>query len=148
LCAMGHVYAIEKNADDCANVLQNRRALGISNHSLVHGKAPEGLADWADPDAVFIGGSGGELAALIGLVMQRLRPGGWLVMNFVTLENMATAVETVKTLAANWDVLQLQASRSQPILHMHRMAAENPVWIVCAQAGSASITSEFVATHV
>jgi precorrin-6Y C5,15-methyltransferase (decarboxylating) len=148
LCAQGHVYAIEKNADDCANVLQNRRGMGISNHSLVHGKAPEGLADWADPDAVFIGGSGGELAALIGLVMQRLRPGGWLVMNFVTLENMATAVETVKTLAANWDVLQLQASRSQPILHMHRMAAENPVWIVCAQAGPASNTSEFVATHV
>jgi len=148
LCAQGHVYAIEKNADDCVNVLHNRRALGISNHSLVHGKAPEGLADWADPDAVFIGGSGGELAALIGLVMQRLRPGGWLVMNFVTLENMATAVETVKTLAANWDVLQLQSSRSQPILHMHRMAAENPVWIVCAQVGSASITSEFVATHV
>lgn len=148
LCTQGHVYAIEKNADDCANVLQNRRALGISNHSLVHGKAPDGLADWADPDAVFIGGSGGELAALIGLVLQRLRPGGWLVMNFVTLENMATAVEAVKTLAANWDVLQLQASRSQPILHMHRMAAENPVWIVCAQAGSASITSEFVATHV
>lgn len=148
LCTQGHVYAIEKNADDCANVLQNRRALGISNHSLVHGKAPDGLADWADPDAVFIGGSGGELAALIGLVLQRLRPGGWLVMNFVTLENMATAVEAVKQLAANWDVLQLQASRSQPILHMHRMAAENPVWVVCAQAGSASITSEFVATHV
>ena len=148
LCSMGHVYAIEKNADDCANVLQNRRALGISNHSLVHGKAPDGLADWADPDAVFIGGSGGELAALIQLVLQRLRPGGWLVMNFVTLENMATAVETVKTLTTSWDVLQLQASRSQPILHMHRMAAENPVWVVCAQAGSASTTSEFVATHV
>jgi precorrin-6Y C5,15-methyltransferase (decarboxylating) len=27
----------------------------------------------------------------------------------------------------------LQASRSKPILHMHRMAAENPVWIVCAR---------------
>lgn len=148
LCSTGHVYAIEKNADDCANVLQNRRAMGISNHSLVHGKAPEGLADWADPDAVFIGGSGGELAALIGLVLRRLRPGGWLVMNFVTLENMATAVETVKTLAASWDVLQLQASRSQPILHMHRMAAENPVWIVCAQPPIGSNTPEFEATHV
>ena len=33
------------------------------------------------------------------------------------------------------NVLQLQASRSKPILHMHRLAAENPVWLVCAQAG-------------
>ncbi|MFM2323519.1 MAG: precorrin-6y C5,15-methyltransferase (decarboxylating) subunit CbiE, partial [Pseudomonadota bacterium] len=32
-----------------------------------------------------------------------------------------------------WDVLQLQAARSKPILHMHRMAAENPVWIVTAK---------------
>jgi precorrin-6Y C5,15-methyltransferase (decarboxylating) len=103
---------------------------------LVHGKAPEGLANWANPDAVFIGGSGGELADLIRLVMQRLQPHGHLVMNFVTLENLSTAIETLKTLATEgvtWDVVQLQAARSKPILHMNRMAAENPVWIVCAE---------------
>jgi len=138
LCRQGHVYAIEKNADDSAIVQRNRIAMGISNHTLVHGKAPEGLAAWADPDAVFIGGSGGELAGLIALILQRLKPGGWLVMNFVTLENLGTAVETLKTLGAAWDVLQLQASRSKPILHMNRMAAENPVWIVCAQAAGAT----------
>ena len=54
-------------------------------------------------------------------------------MNFVTLENLAVAVETLKALGVIWDVLQLQASRSKPILHMNRMAAENPVWLVCAQ---------------
>jgi precorrin-6Y C5,15-methyltransferase (decarboxylating) len=145
LCPLGHVYAIEKNADDCANVLHNRRAMGLSNHSLLHARAPEGLADWADPDAVFIGGSGGELAALMTLVLRRLRPGGWLVMNFVTLENLASAIETLKTGAARWDVLQLQASRSQPILQLHRLAAENPVWIVCAQA--ASTPPEMKANH-
>ena len=136
LCRNGHVYAIEKNVDDVAIVQRNRLALAISNHSLVHGKAPEGLQDWADPDAVFIGGSGGELTELIKLILQRLKPGGWLVMNFVTLENLSVALDTVKALGANWDVLQLQASRSKPILHMNRMAAENPVWIVCAQAGT------------
>ena len=134
LCRSGHVYAIEKNVDDAAIVQRNRLAMGISNHTLLHGKAPEGLQDWADPDAVFVGGSGGELAELIALILQRLKPQGWLVMNFVTIENLGMAVDTLKRLGANWDVLQLQASRSKPILHMHRMAAENPVWIVCAQA--------------
>jgi len=133
LCSLGHVYAIEKNVDDSAIVRGNRKALGISNHTLVHGKAPEGLEHWPDPDAVFIGGSGGELAGLISLILQRMKPEGWLVMNFVTLENLAVAVETVKSLGVAWDVLQLQASRSKPILHMNRMAAENPVWLVCAQ---------------
>ena len=133
LCSQGHVYAIEKNVDDSAIVRGNRKNLGISNHTLVHGKAPEGLQHWPDPDAVFIGGSGGELAELIRLVLQRMKPEGWLVMNFVTLENLSVAVETLKSLGVSWDVLQLQASRSKPILHMNRMAAENPVWLVCAQ---------------
>ncbi|WP_367847415.1 precorrin-6y C5,15-methyltransferase (decarboxylating) subunit CbiE [Rhodoferax sp. WC2427] len=138
LCRHGHVYAIEKNADDCAIVQRNRLAMGISNHGLLHGKAPEGLHGWADPDAVFIGGSGGELAELIALVLKRLKPQGWLVMNFVTIENLGVAVASLKAQGASWDVLQLQASRSKPILHMHRMAAENPVWIVCAQAGASA----------
>ena len=133
LCSQGHVYAIEKNVDDSAIVRGNRKNLGISNHTLVHGKAPEGLQQWPDPDAVFVGGSGGELAELIRLILQRMKPEGWLVMNFVTLENLGTAVETLKSLGVAWDVLQLQASRSKPILHMNRMAAENPVWLVCAQ---------------
>ena len=135
LCGQGHVYAIEKNAEDVAIAERNRRAFGLSNYSLVHGKAPAGLEAWPDPDAVFIGGSGGELAELIALCLRRLRPGGWLVLNFVTLENLAAAVEALKAAGARWDVLQLQAARSKPILDMHRMAAENPVWIVSAQAG-------------
>ncbi len=137
LCRQGHVYAIEKNADDVENVRTNRAAWGVGNVTVVHGKAPEGLDAWMDPDAVFIGGSGGELAELIALVLRRLRAQGWLVMNFVTLENLSTAVECLKALGADWDVVQLQAARSKPILHMHRMAAENPVWVVCAQAPAA-----------
>jgi len=133
LCPQGHVYAIEKNEADHAIAGQNHAAFGVSNYTLVHARAPEGLDAWPDPDAVFIGGSGGELAGLIAGIVRRLRPGGTLVMNFVTLENLATATATLAAEGVEWDVLQLQAARSKPILHMHRMAAENPVWIVCAQ---------------
>ncbi|MYM32824.1 precorrin-6y C5,15-methyltransferase (decarboxylating) subunit CbiE [Duganella sp. FT94W] len=134
LCPQGHVYATEKNEADYAIAGQNHTAFGISNYSLYLGKAPEGLDTWPDPDAVFIGGSGGELAGLIDGIIKRLRPNGTLVMNFVTLENLATATATLQAMeGVSWDVLQLQAARSKPILHMHRMAAENPVWIVCAR---------------
>ncbi|MDD1620842.1 MAG: precorrin-6y C5,15-methyltransferase (decarboxylating) subunit CbiE [Methylococcaceae bacterium] len=134
LCADGHVFAIEKNADDIANVQENYAAWGISNYTFVHGKAPQYLDTWPDPDAVFIGGSGGELAELIALCLGRLRQGGWLVMNFVTLENLSTAVETLKRLGVEWDVSQIQASRSSPILNMNRLQAENPVWVVSVTA--------------
>lgn len=138
LCPDGHVWATEKNELDHAIAGQNHAAFGVSNYSLFHGKAPEGLDTWPDPDAVFIGGSGGELAGLIAMILGRLRPNGSLVMNFVTLENLATATATLQSMqeqGVSWDVLQLQAARSKPILHMHRMAAENPVWIVCARKG-------------
>lgn len=135
LCPGGHVYAIEKNTEDAAIAEQNRARMCITNYSLTHAKAPQGLETWADPDAIFIGGSGGELQELVRLCLQRLKPDGWLVMNFVTLENQADALTALKACGAMWDVTQIQAARSQPILHMHRLAAENPVWIVCAQKG-------------
>ena len=136
LCRHGHVYAIEKNEGDAANARENALRFQATNYTLRHGKAPEGLETWPDPDAVFVGGSGGELAALIDLILGRLKPNGRLVMNFVTLENLATATTALAASGATWDVTQLQASRSQPILDMHRMAAQNPIWIVSAKKSS------------
>ena len=132
LAPLGHIWAIEKNVDDAANARANAARFQVGNYTLTEGKAPESLATWPDPDAVFIGGSGGELAGLIRLILSRLKPEGRLVMNFVTLENLATATHELAAAGARWDVVQLQASRSQPILDMHRMAAQNPVWIVSA----------------
>lgn len=132
LAPQGHVWAIEKNADDAANARANAEKFRVGNYTLVEGKAPDGLDDWPAPDAVFIGGSGGELAELIRLILGRLNPGGRLVMNFVTLENLATATTTLKESGAAWEVVQLQASRSQPILDLHRLAAQNPIWIISA----------------
>ncbi len=136
LCRDGYVYAIEKNVADADITRQNQQHFAIYNYQLIHARAPDQLDTWPDPDAVFIGGSGGELAELIKLCLRRLKEGSWLVMNFVTLENLNNASDTLKQLGVCWDVIQLQANRSRPILHMHRMQAENPVWIVCAQAGS------------
>ena len=132
LCPLGFVHAIEKNPEDAAIARENRRRLGVPNYRLLQGLAPQGLADWPDPDAVFIGGSSGQLAALIQLALTRLRAEGWLVMNFVTFENLHLAMTELKTLPARWDVTQLQASRGQPILDMHRLVPENPVWILAA----------------
>lgn len=132
LAPLGHVWAIEKNPGDAANARANAARWRVTNYTLVEGKAPDQLDTWPDPDAVFIGGSGGELAQLIDVVLARLKPNGRLVMNFVTLENLAAATAALAAAKAAWDVVQLQASRSQPILDMHRLVAQNPVWIVSA----------------
>lgn len=144
---LGHVWAIEKNSGDAANARVNARRMRASNYSLFEGKAPAGLDAWPAPDAVFIGGSGGELGDLITRVLARLKPGGRLVMNFVTLENLALATRTLQQLGATWDITMLSAARSQPILDMHRLAAQNPVWIVSAQATCDSSSATRVLTH-
>lgn len=141
LCPDGYVYAVEKNPEDFAIAGRNASERGASNYHLIHAKAPDGMVDWLAPDAVFVGGSGGELSTLITLILNRLKPGGCLVMNFVTIENLGVATQTLKTAGVQWDIIQLQASRCKPVLHMHRFAAENPVWLVCAQSNPSDITS-------
>lgn len=130
LARLGHVYAIEKNAVDADIARRNARRMGVTNYTLIESKAPNGLEHWPDPDAVFLGGTGGELSEIIKLCLARLQPHGRLVMNFVTLENLATAQATLAAVGARWDAVQLSAARSEPILDMHRFAALNPVWIV------------------
>ncbi len=122
LCVDGHVYAIEKNVDDLANIEQNHAAWGISNYSFFHGKAPQYLDGWPDPDAVFIGGSGGELTELIGICLGRLRPGRLAGDEFC---DAGKPVDGSGYPQATWCLLyvcQIQASRSSPILDMNRTA--------------------------
>jgi precorrin-6Y C5,15-methyltransferase (decarboxylating) len=75
---------------------------------------------------VFIGGSGGNLAAIIELARQRLYPGGRLVINLVTLENL----QTVRTLLPTARVVQMQVNVGTPIGAMLRFEGQNPVFVV------------------
>ena len=136
LCPDGYIFAIEKNDEDAAIIRQNQQNFSLTNYRLTQDKAPKGLESWPDPDAIFIGGSGGELAALIDISLNRLNSGGRLVMNFITLENMQMAIEQLKKLNANWQLCQLQVSHNKPILTMQRLQAETPVWIITAEKGN------------
>ncbi|MBF0588263.1 MAG: precorrin-6y C5,15-methyltransferase (decarboxylating) subunit CbiE [Magnetococcales bacterium] len=129
----GRVFAIEKDPGRVREIRRNQAVLDVYNYRIDAGRAAVGIHDWPDPDAVFMGGSGGELAELICEVSQRLRPGGRLVMNFIALENLAIAMASLSQCHFSWDVIQLQAARSKPILDMNRLSADTPLWILTAQ---------------
>lgn len=135
LCPDGFVFAIEKNTDDATIIRHNQRQFALTNYRLTQAKAPHGLEQWPDPDAIFIGGSSGELEQLIDIGLSRLKNNGHLVMNFITLENMQTAIEQLKKCDAAWHLCQLQVAHNKPILAMQRLQAETPVWIISAQQG-------------
>lgn len=132
LCPDGWVWAVEKNSAAFARILENRRRLGVVNLSVTHAKAPAGMEAWPDPNAVFIGGSCGNLAELIRLALHRLPTGGRLVLNFVTLENLAVAMTALNSLGAPWEATQIHAPRTRPIKGMSRLEGAAPVWIVTA----------------
>jgi precorrin-6Y C5,15-methyltransferase (decarboxylating) len=120
------VYAVEKRAEMCRHFYENLRRFPASNVHCLAGVAPEALSAWPDPHAVFIGGSNKKLAGIIELAQQRLQPGGRLVINLATVENLSIA----RLLLPEARVTQIQINRGVPILEMLRFEALNPVFMV------------------
>ena len=81
IATRGKVFAIERDLVSVPLLEKNPARWGTSNVHMVVGEAPEVLAELPDPDAVFIGGSGGNLDLIIDYVSARLKPGGHIVIN-------------------------------------------------------------------
>ncbi|MDD3814339.1 MAG: precorrin-6y C5,15-methyltransferase (decarboxylating) subunit CbiE [Desulfocapsaceae bacterium] len=77
------VFAVERDDDQIGNIQQNRELFQTWNLQVFHGSAPDTLAALPAPDRVFIGGSGGQLRAIIEHTAGRLNPGGRIVVNAV-----------------------------------------------------------------
>lgn len=134
LAPQGRVFAIEKNAEDFTLIQKNIDKFKTSNVQAIHGLAPAALESIPlDPDAVFIGGSAGSMFEILKLCAGRLKPGGRIVVNVITVENLAEAWDAFKKLGMKAEVSLFQVSRSQPILDMARFAALNPIYIITAK---------------
>ncbi|WP_321883531.1 precorrin-6y C5,15-methyltransferase (decarboxylating) subunit CbiE [Paraburkholderia bannensis] len=83
--------AIESNGERQRFIEHNRDALGVPALQLVAGRAPDALAGLAAPDAVFIGG-GVTVPGVLETCWERLKPGGRLVANAVTVQSEAALV--------------------------------------------------------
>jgi precorrin-6Y C5,15-methyltransferase (decarboxylating) len=127
------VFAIERSASALAQIIDNIRAFGLPNIRPIAGEAPAILADLPDPNAVFIGGSGGLLDALIPSVVQRLQAGGRIVMNCITLEHFYIGWQRLKQHGLQVDATSEQHSHAQPIGTLHRFASDSPLFVLQAQ---------------
>ncbi|WCN37844.1 precorrin-6y C5,15-methyltransferase (decarboxylating) subunit CbiE [Aneurinibacillus uraniidurans] len=132
ICRDGQVFAIEKNEADLENCRTNMKKFR-TDFVTVHGKAPQGIEEFADPDAVFIGGSGGEMKELLHICCTRLKQGGRIVLNAATIETLYEAMKTFEEEGFETAVTLTQISRSKPILHMNRFEGLNPIYIITAK---------------
>lgn len=128
----GEVFAIEKNEADLHNCLTNMKKFR-TDITAICGKAPEGLENFKDPDAVFIGGTAGGMESILEICCNRLRENGRIVLNAVTIESLSSAMECFKKNGFNVEVTLAQISRSKPILNLTRFDALNPIYIIMAK---------------
>jgi precorrin-6Y C5,15-methyltransferase (decarboxylating) len=128
----GQVYAVERDAMQLALLRANAAKYPDEALAIVAGGAPEALAALPDPDAVFLGGSGGRLTDLCACIAARLRPDGRLVANFATLEHLSEATEWLR--AAGWEreVVHLSVARGADVAGLTRLAPLPPVFVVSA----------------
>jgi precorrin-6Y C5,15-methyltransferase (decarboxylating) len=128
----GMVFAIEQDAADYHLILANAETFGVQNLKAIHATAPAGFADLPAPDAIFIGGTGREVARLLEAAYVRLRPGGRLVVNVATLEMLNATYSTLKLLAGGVEVLLVSVARGTEQLETLRFEAVNPTFLLCA----------------
>jgi precorrin-6Y C5,15-methyltransferase (decarboxylating) len=125
------VYAVERSDTQLELLRQNVAASGSSDHlTIVAGEAPAALAELPDPDAAFVGGSGGRLVEILEAVRRRLRAGGRIVVNLVTYEHIATTLAWARARGIEPELVQVSIARGSDILGMTRLQAENPVTVV------------------
>ncbi len=127
------VYAIEKTAAGTTLISQNCRRFQVENVISIHGTAPDILHHLPVPERIFIGGSGGNLIQILD-TCSSFAPGGVLVLALATVEHLNTALGWFKNRGMwNYQLLQVQLSRSVPVGHLTRFSPLNPVTILTAK---------------
>ena len=125
----GRVYAAECDPDACRLIQQNRAKFAVPNLYLTEGTAPDTLADWPAPDAVFIGGSKGNLRAIVAAALAA-NPDARLCISAIALETLQEAVAALTDHGLTAQVTQIAVSRTKAAGSLHLLMANNPVFLI------------------
>jgi len=124
------IYAIEKNEKRYEELLKNIRIFKAFSIEPVYAKAPYVLLDLPAPDSIFIGGTGGELQAILQLVRKRLKNEGNIVINCVTMETLSGVLALLKRWRWKYEVVAAQLSHMSCDTYPEIFRADNQVFIV------------------
>jgi precorrin-6Y C5,15-methyltransferase (decarboxylating) len=131
LAPAGQVYAIERNPAALKLLAVNRERFDADNMLIVPGSAPEILTQLPPPDRVFIGGTCGNLAAIIEW-LSGLATMPRVVLNAVTLETTYQAMEGFQSYGFMTELIQLAVARGATCGGKHLLKALNPIYIISA----------------
>lgn len=128
----GRVYAVECRPEGCALIKANREKFRTRNLVLVEGLAPAALSDLPAPDAVFIGGSKGNLAAIVDAALDK-NPDARICVSAIALESLSAAVAALTAKGRTVQVSQIAVSRAKAVGGLHLMMAQNPIYLITGE---------------
>ena len=128
----GRVYAVECRPEGCALIKANREKFRTRNLVLVEGLAPAALSDLPAPDAVFIGGSKGSLAAIVDAALDK-NPDARICVSAIAIESLSAAVAALTAKGRTVQVSQIAVSRARAVGGLHLMMAQNPIYLITGE---------------
>ncbi|PHY03265.1 MAG: cobalamin biosynthesis bifunctional protein CbiET [Planctomycetaceae bacterium] len=132
LARNGMVYAIEMDPDDHRLILANAERFGVKNLQAVLGCAPEAWANLPDPDAIYVGGSGRDVAMLVEKAWGRLRVGGRLVTACNSIENLAAVHSLLRAHSGDASYWLVTIARGIEQMDRIRFESLNPSFLIAA----------------
>ena len=129
----GKIFAIERKAEAVELIRRNVEKFSVANVEIICAAAPGGLEDLPTLDAAIIGGSGGNLEKILDILGAKIKIGGRIILNAITIQTLATALEYFRTCNWVYDACQVQITRLERVGRYDMAKALNPVWIIAAE---------------
>lgn len=126
----GRVYAIETNREAYELTGRNVKKFGLTNVIVIHGKAPEDLDIKGSVDRVMIGGSKGNLEAMVVWMGEKLTEDGIVVGNFIVLENAVEFIRLLSNKGYESEVVHVSLAKGRSLGGITMMEGNNPIYIV------------------
>ncbi len=128
----GRVYAVECEPDACTLIRKNREKFAAKNLILIAGRAPQALEALPAPDAVFIGGTKGGMAAVVDAVLAK-NPHARICISAIALETLSAAIAALTAQGLSAEVTQIAVSRTRPAGRLHLLTANNPIFLITGE---------------
>ncbi len=129
LAPMLLVFSVEKNDARVGDIKQNIKRLKAFNVNVKHGNALDFCDELPQPDRVFIGGGGKDLSELLLSCYDKLRPGGLIVVNTVTVDSFGTVNAFARENKVPLEAVSIQVSRMSEFSGYRLMRPENNVTV-------------------
>jgi cobalt-precorrin-6B (C15)-methyltransferase len=129
----GRVFAIDENEEAVKVTRENVKRFNVQDRvEVILGRAPEVMRDLPTMDAIIVGGSS-FLKKVLKTSKEKLKEGGRIVINAITLDTAYEALRELERLGfREMDVVMVFVAKGRFVEGRVMMMARNPVTIISA----------------